>query len=274
MRTAAGEALLAVGDEAEARRTFSEIVEFAPDDPFARRRLGDIALAHGWAEEAYRQYQTLAAQLADAPEILLRLAAAARGAGRLDEALRLAERVVTQAEPGAQGTITEAAAAWIALELALAGAEPSVARDTLSALRARWRRSPAARSAGALRIALRWSHPDDDAELWLTLPDEPARRADLVASAFPLEAVTLLEAPQRFSVEVRRGGGARPRGEAELVVLWDEGRPTERVARHRLRFDPDHNVFRFDAAGTTLSPRAETAAAPATANATATEVAR
>jgi tetratricopeptide (TPR) repeat protein len=260
VRTAAGEALLAVGDEAEARRTFSEIVEFAPDDPFARRRLGDIALAHGWAEEAYRQYQTLAAQLADAPEILLRLAAAARGGGRLDEALRLAERVVTQAEPGAQGTITEAAAAWIALELALAGAEPSVARDTLSALRARWRRSPAARSAGALRIALRWSHPDDDAELWLTLPDEPARRADLVANAFPLEAVTLLEAPQRFAVEVRRGGGARPRGEAELVVLWDEGRPTERVARHRLRFDPDHNVFRFDAAGTTLSPRAETAA--------------
>lgn len=270
VRTAAGEALLAVGDEAEARRTFSEIVEFAPDDPFARRRLGDIALAHGWAEEAYRQYQTLAAQLADAPEILLRLAAAARGGGRLDEALRLAERVVTQAEPGAQGTITEAAAAWIALELALAGAEPSVARDTLSALRARWRRSPAARSAGALRIALRWSHPDDDAELWLTLPDEPARRADLIASAFPLEAVTLLEAPQRFSVEVRRGGGARPRGQAELVVLWDEGRPTERVARHRLRFDPDHNVFRFDAAGTTLSPRAETAATAVAA----TEVAR
>ncbi len=268
VRTAVGEALLSIGDEAEARRTFSEIVEFAPDDPFARRRLGDIALAHGWADEAYRQYQTLAAQLADAPEILLRLAAAARGAGRLDEALRLAERVVTQAEPGAQGTITEAAAAWIALELALAGSEPSVSRDTLSALRARWRRSPAARSAGALRVALRWSHPDDDAELWITLPDEPARRADLVASTFPLEAVTLLEAPARFGVEVRRGGGARPRGQAELVVLWDEGRPTERVVRHPLRFDPDHAVFRFDAVGTTLT--AQTTAPAATAAATTT----
>jgi len=277
VRTAVGEALLAVGDETEARRTFSEIVEFAPDDPFARRRLGDIALAHGWADEAYRQYQTLAAQLADAPEILLRLAAAARGAGRLDEALRLAERVVTQAEPGAQGTITEAAAAWIALELALAGAEPSVSRTTLAALRARWRRSPAARSAGALRVALRWSHPDDDAELWITLPDEPARRADLVASAFPLESISLLESPARFGLEVRRGGGARPRGDAELVVLWNEGRDTERVVRHRLRFDPDHNVFRFDAEGTTITPRpvaAPTAITAATATAPVAPVAQ
>lgn len=247
VRTAAGEALLSVGDEAEARRTFSEIVEFAPDDPFARRRLGDIALAHGWADEAYRQYQTLAAQLADAPEILLRLAAAARAAGRLDEAIRLAERVVTQSQPGVMGTVTEAAVAWIATELGLAGASPEVSRATLDALRARWRRSPAARTAGALRAIVRWQHPDDDAELWLTLPDEPARRADLVASIFPLESTSLLDAPARLGLEVRRGGGARPRGDAELIVIWNEGRSNERVSRQVLHFDPDHPRLRFEA---------------------------
>src|SRR5690606_16504366 len=42
-------------DQAEARRTFGEIVEFAPEDPLARRHLGDLLAAHGWHEEALRQ---------------------------------------------------------------------------------------------------------------------------------------------------------------------------------------------------------------------------
>jgi Ca-activated chloride channel family protein len=238
-----GEALLAIGDEAEARRTFSEIVEFAPDDPWARRRLGDIALAHGWADEAYRQYQTLAAQMNDAPEILLRLAWAARAAGRLDEALRLAERVTTQTAPGAAGVVAEAAAAWIAAELAIASADPATPRATLTALRARWRRSPAARSAGAVRVLLRWAHPDDDAELYVASRGDTTRRADLVSSAVALESSVWAEAPAddgALSIEVRRAGGARPRGACELVVIWNEGTERERVARRTVNFDPTH----------------------------------
>jgi hypothetical protein len=247
VRTVVGEALLAVGDEADARRAFSEIVEFAPDDPWARRRLGDIAFAHGWAVEAYRQFQTLAAQLNDAPEILLRLAWAARGQGRFDEALRLAERVTTQTAPGAQGTVSEAAAAWIAAELALAGAAADVPADQLAGLRARWRRSPAARSAGAVRVVLRWSHPDDEAELWVRGAGEGARRADLVASLVPLETTVWAEAPESLEVEVRRGGGARPRGDAEVIVIWNEGTSRERVAHQTVRFDPEHPRFVFAA---------------------------
>ncbi|MFO0602304.1 MAG: VIT domain-containing protein [Polyangiales bacterium] len=247
VRTAVGEALLSIGDEADARRAFSEIVEFAPDDPWARRRLGDIALAHGWALEAYRQFQTLAAALNDAPEILLRLAWAARGQGRLDEALRLAERVTTQTAPGAQGTVSEAAAAWIAAELALAGSASDVPADQLAGLRARWRRSPAARSAGAVRAVLRWNHPDDEAELWVRAAGEPTRRADLVASLVPLETSVWSEAPEALEVELRRGGGARPRGDAEVVVIWNEGTPRERVARQQVHFDPDHPRFVFAA---------------------------
>jgi Ca-activated chloride channel family protein len=247
VRTVVGEALLAVGDEADARRAFSEIVEFAPDDPWARRRLGDIAFAHGWAVEAYRQFQTLAAQLNDAPEILLRLAWAARGQGRFDEALRLAERVTTQTAPGAQGTVSEAAAAWIAAELALAGAAADVPADQLAGLRARWRRSPAARSAGAVRVVLRWSHPDDEAELWVRGAGEAARRADLVASLVPLETTVWAEAPESLEVEVRRGGGARPRGDAEVIVIWNEGTSRERVAHQTVHFGPEHPRFVFGA---------------------------
>jgi hypothetical protein len=42
-------------DATEGRRTFGELVEFAPDDPGARRRLGDLLRAHGWYDEAFRQ---------------------------------------------------------------------------------------------------------------------------------------------------------------------------------------------------------------------------
>jgi tetratricopeptide (TPR) repeat protein len=267
VRTAVGEALLAIGDEAEARRTFSEIVEFAPDDPWARRRLGDLGLAHGWAVEAYRQFQTLATALNEAPEILLRLAWAARAAGRFDEALRLAERVTTQTAPGTAGTVSEAAAAWIAAELALAGTTAGVAPETLTALRSRWRRSPAARSAGAVRVVLRWTHPDDEAELWVATPSEPTHRADLVAALVPLETSVWAEAPESLQIELRRGGGGRPRGAAEVIVIWNEGTDRERVAQQRVSFDPEHPRFAFDARDGVLSPRATetptTAPAPA-----------
>jgi Flp pilus assembly protein TadD len=264
VRTALGEALLGIHEDAEARRAFSEIVEFAPDDPWARKRLGDIALAHGWANEAYRQYQTLAAQLNDAPEILLRLAWAARAANRLDEALRLAERVTTQTAPGTGGTISEAAAAWIATELSLASTRPDVSRESLAALRQRWRRSPAARSAGAVRVVLRWMHPDDEGELWVAGSGEPLRRGDLVASLVPLETTVWAEEPDALRVEVRRGGGSRPRGDAEVIVLWHEGTDHEQVAHQAVHFDPEHSRFSFDARNGSLT------AVPTTPDATST----
>lgn len=255
VRTAVGEALLAVRDEPEARRAFSEIVEFAPDDPFARQRLGDIALSHGWADEAYRQFQTLATSQSDAPEILLRVAWAARMLGRLDEAIRLAERITAESAPGARAPLIESVVAWVACELAIASSEPATSAATVAQLRARWRRSPAAQGAGAVRAALRWTHPDDGAELWVTLPGAPTQRADVVASAIPLEALTLAERPTALSLEVRRGGGARPRGTAELIVLWAEGTAEERVLRTTVTLDPEHPRRIFDVTPQAITER-------------------
>src|SRR5579859_3388613 len=48
----------AARDADEARRTFGELVEFAPEDPVARRRLGDLLRAHGWFEEARSEEHT------------------------------------------------------------------------------------------------------------------------------------------------------------------------------------------------------------------------
>ncbi len=253
VRTAVGEALFTIGDESEARRAFSEIVEFAPDDPLARRRLGDIALSHGWADEAYRQFQVLAEVEHDAPDVLLREAMAARLAGRLDEALRLAERVAQMSSGDAAASVPDAAAAWIGLELALAAATPGVAQDQIQALRARWRRSSAARAAGAVRVVARWMHPDDGAELWVTLPGEGTRRSDMLAGAVFFESTVFADAPTGLQVELRRADGTRARGEAELLVLWNEGTDRERVDRVRVSLDETHAMHRFDVTPTALT---------------------
>src|SRR5262249_50588990 len=79
-------------DEAEARRAFGEIVEFAPDDPVARRRLGDLLRAHGYFADAARQYETLAKLAPDDASVSLLLAAAAEGLGKLEEAVKWAEK--------------------------------------------------------------------------------------------------------------------------------------------------------------------------------------
>jgi hypothetical protein len=84
----------------EAKRLFSELVEFAPHSLASRRLLGDIFLRHGWYADAYRQYELLM-DVAQDPQAAIRLARAAAGTGRTDEALRLLGRV--QAGEGRPG---------------------------------------------------------------------------------------------------------------------------------------------------------------------------
>jgi len=92
-----GDLLTARGQNDEAVRTYSEIVEFDPGNLASRRLLGDIYLGRGWYDAAYRQYRTLTEQEPTDFSGWLRLASSAAGTGRLDEALRL-ERKVAEAE--------------------------------------------------------------------------------------------------------------------------------------------------------------------------------
>ncbi|RLB57255.1 MAG: hypothetical protein DRJ42_00720, partial [Deltaproteobacteria bacterium] len=112
VRTAVGEFWLRQDDIDEARRVFSEIVETAPLDPWARKRLGDLYRTHGWYDDAYREYQTLARLRPNDDSVLLDLARAAAGAERLDEALRLEQRLSETADAGAKEGIAELARLW------------------------------------------------------------------------------------------------------------------------------------------------------------------
>jgi predicted negative regulator of RcsB-dependent stress response len=96
-----GDVLSDAKEEDEARRTYSEIVEFDAESAASRRALGDVFLRHGWFPEAYRQYKTLVDIDTRAQQSWLRLAAAAAGSGRVDEAWRIERQVATgEGTPG------------------------------------------------------------------------------------------------------------------------------------------------------------------------------
>jgi Flp pilus assembly protein TadD len=89
----AASALRRMGRANEARRTFGELAERAPSDPWARAFLGDRLRNEGWFEDAAVAYAALDQILPDDPAVLVRLALAHAGAGRLDIARRLLARI-------------------------------------------------------------------------------------------------------------------------------------------------------------------------------------
>ena len=172
-------------DADEARRTFGELVEFAPEDPVARRRLGDLLRAHGWYDEAFRQYETLAQLTPDDPAVPLLLAAAAQGMGRIEEAVSWAEKAASAGSPDGTSPVSRAARATASAFLAWARDEAARARhqDEVDRLRARAHR----RRGRRRRAAGERSLPGD-----LGAPraasgalDDGARRADARGRQLP-----------------------------------------------------------------------------------------
>lgn len=241
IRTAIGEMYLRLEDETEARRVFGEIVEFAPEDAFARRRLGDLYRAYGWHEDAYRQYLTLAALTPDDPTVSLLLAQAAAGAGRIDEALRLEQGVIAASDPSGTAGLGRVALLWSSVryaELKQAAREANDA-EKLAALDQRLRRSGVLREASGLRATLVWSHPDAGVALWASHPRLPMTRPQDLAPELGLESFDVPEPEDgTYRLEVRRRGEFRTAVDAKLVLVWREGTPEEQVRVVTLRFEP------------------------------------
>jgi Ca-activated chloride channel family protein len=256
VRTAVGELYLRLDDEAEARRAFSEIVEFAPNDELSRRRLGDLYRAHGWFEDAYRQYRTLAAIRPDDPTVFLLLAQAAAGAGRIDEALRLEQRLAETAQPGQAFGPARTAILWSSVRLAELRKDAR-AHDDEERLRAylgRMRRGGVLREAGALRASLTWSHPDANLSLWASHPGLSLTRPTDIAPELGIEVFDLDEQePGIYRVEVRRReGDGLTAVTAKLTIVWREGRDDERIEVIPLRFDAEHASYAWAIEGDAL----------------------
>ena len=221
-------------DRDEARRVLSEIVERAPLDPWARRRLGDLYLAHGFDDDAYREYQTLARLRADDPSTLLLLARAASAAQRTDEALRLEQRLAEQSD----GEVDEGVAAVARWSTAARLAEmKSTTRDaaTRRLIEDRERSTGARRDPPAIWVALVWTHPEDRFALEFRTPaletTDPWERAVVQAADLGLEAFRIREREDgTYTVRVTRPDteDLRPQ-RAKLVIVERPGERDERI---------------------------------------------
>lgn len=240
---------LADRDAEEARRTFGELVEFAPEDPVARRRLGDLLRAHGWYEEGFRQYETLAQLTPDDPTVPLLLASAAQGMGRIEEAVSWAEKAASTGAPDGSSPLARAARATASAFIAWAQDDAMRAgrKDDAEKLRARGKRVAGADAApaGSVRFVVTWAHPELHPVLWTGALGAPMPAQD----NFPLyglaEAMLPAGSPE---VELRldpedAARAARLGARAVVTALVDEGTPAERIVHIDVGFgDPQHGV--------------------------------
>ncbi|MFH2009050.1 MAG: AgmX/PglI C-terminal domain-containing protein [bacterium] len=256
LRTAAGEYWARRGEQILAKRVFSEIVEFRPKDPLARRRLGDLYRAFGWHQEAYRQYQTLAALLPHDTSVLLLMALAAAGTGRINEALRLEQRVAASA--AGSGGAARWAMLWASVQLARLRDAARRSKDPklLESLLALTRRSGVLRNARKLRVLLTWSHPEAAIELHGAHPGGKLHRAHVLGPQFGIEAFDV-RSPSPvgvYQLEVHRIPRMRNRHlKAELIVLWNEGGPDEKIQVFPFTLGPDARRQRFTIKGRTAA---------------------
>lgn len=253
-RTAVGELLVRLGDDVGARRAFSEIVEFAPQDPLARRRLGDLYRAHGLFDEAYRQYETLLQLQPGDNSVLILLAAAAAGAGKVEEALGLEKRVVGDAEPGSESGLAKVALLWSSLRLAelREQARTLKGKDTaeeLALLNLRARQSGIEGLYRPVRVFLSWAHPEADLDLRVAAPGESAGPAMDLAPQFGLlgwHSDKAASSRGEYVIEVRRQDRARAIGyDVVLEVVVAEGQKDERLQSSKFRMAGELDSRRF-----------------------------
>lgn len=240
-RAAATSAAADAPDFEEARRTFGEIVEFAPEDPAARRRLGDLLRAHGWYDEALRQYETLRDLLPDDPSVHLLMAAASQGVGKTEEALRWTEKAAATAAPDAENDLERAAQAFGAACLAWARNDAIKTGNQADAerllLRGRNLTRPSALGEEQIRFVLTWEHPELRPTLYgLThVGALPGRQMPGLGLA---EQVASQQEPR---VEVRiepeeADRIARLGAEVKLTAIVAAGTAQQRAAEIRTRF--------------------------------------
>ncbi|HWZ90199.1 MAG TPA: tetratricopeptide repeat protein, partial [Polyangiaceae bacterium] len=229
---------------AEARRAFGEIVEFSPEDPVARRRLGDLLCAHGWFADARRQYETLQTLAPDDPNVALSLASAAEGQGLLEEALKWAEKGSSVNAPDSIATIAARALEATYLAWGRQAARSAQRGKELDALFTRATRvlSSVGTEAGdvhGVRVALTWLHPEFHPNLWSNALGAPMPASE----GDPLLGVAQVKVPDRAGsfVEVRLEPAevdrmARLGAEAHLTAVFDELGEHERIVDIPVRF--------------------------------------
>lgn len=226
-------------DTTEARRTFGELVEFAPNDPLARRQLGDLLRAHGWFEEAERQYETLLVLTPDDPAVPVLLAATAAGTGKTQEAITWLEKATATTSSEVTNPLFAASQAFASAYLAqarltLIKADEKAKRDDASAierLQVRARRWLTSANSD-VRIIVTWSHPELHPLLWTSQGGTMLLAPDNHGLLGVAQGYTSLVAPF-FSLRLDPQDAARAARlglHATVTAIVNEGQSDEKIA--------------------------------------------
>lgn len=259
VRQAIGEFLLRQGDGADGARAFSEIVEFAPFDPWGRKRLGDLFLSSQLFEAAYREYQTLGWLSPQDDGVLLMLASAAAGMGRSDEALRLCARVAESvgAKTGAKGPPAWARALYVTtFARVYLKAQESGDKALVAALTARGQSDGLAGFSGKLTFAALSTHPDAGIQLSIAAPgaDKGAgERASMQAAQLGLEAqrIDTVE-PGTWRLTLNKTSWTSGPVKVEVVAALDAGSTSARYQRLLVTLPAEAKEHHVRFAGGTL----------------------
>ena len=234
-------------DRIEARRTFGEIVEFAPEDPAARRRLGDLLRAHGWYDEAMRQYMTLQTLTPDDPAVPLLIAAAAQGLGRVEEAVGWAEKAAATGSPDGTAPLSRAARATAVAFIAWAREEALKAgrKEDAEKLLTRARRLLAAggkpgqqNDEQSVRVIITWSHPELHPTLWTNTLGAPMPSPDNFLP-FGVAEAKFNGSPARAELRLDPEDAARAarlQVKAIVTVIKGGGTPAETITHQEVGF--------------------------------------
>ena len=242
-------------NEGLARRAFGEIVEFAPDDPVARRRLGDLLRAHGWFADARRQYETLATITPDDSSVALLLAAAAEGEGQVEAAVRWTEKGhgagAPDVESGPAATSRAFAATFLAWgRLAAREGKREQEAEDLAARAERVLASERSKPGSGARVTLTWSHPELHPVLYTNALGAamPASEGDVTLGI--AQARMPSKGDRWVEIRIEKGdveAAARLGAELTLTVVFDELGKSEKIIKLPVRFErSDPPTIRFN----------------------------
>lgn len=184
----AGSSLRRIGADDEARRTFGELSERAPRDPWVRGLLGDRLRAEGWFDDAAEAYATLEELVPDDARAVIRSALAHAGAGRLDIAERSLARVARSGGRTGDGDLGELARQLgrVLAETALTDTSRVPQPEEASRLRRLLLELSQAEIGAVVLVRAEGAAPELQVRLQTSATDKSLREPDLAAPSLGL----------------------------------------------------------------------------------------
>lgn len=209
-------ALRRIGLGPEGLRTFGDLIERAPRDPWTLAYVGDRLRAEGMFDEAGAAYERLVHAMPDDAGVMLRLALAHAGAGRLDVATRLLDRITRTGGRGDDGRVGELAS--ITRAVLLARARQSAQGDVKSELTRRLLQTPLP-DVGSV-VLVQWPPEDEPIEVRVRrgAGKGETQTPDFEAASVGLAALRIERGDDTAAILLRRRADPGPSRPAAATV--------------------------------------------------------